>query len=135
MPDIVWNEGALLDQIKAALQPALEEAGKIALEVYQDNIKRGPRSGVHYPGSPARSSSANPLEFPQEQSGVLRDQAESWVSDNGTEARIGYPDGSVAVYFRELEYKPVDDGGRRMLSRTANSDKLKQAIKTRSPLE
>lgn len=129
--DIEWNEGALIDQLRDGLRPSLEQAGKVMLKVFQDNVSRGPRSGVKRPGK-YQSSAGKPIEFPQEQSGTYKEQADYWIADNGFEVRVGYSEDTLVRYFVKLEYKPAEDGGRRPLSRTANSDRLVSQLKART---
>lgn len=61
------------------LEPKLDKAAEAGAEAYREEIKRGPRSGEHYPGQPARSSAPN--EPIQEQEGDHR-AAVDWRPTN-----------------------------------------------------
>ena len=101
----------------------LDVAAKEAADTYAKNISRGPRSGIHHPNLPARSSA--PDEFLQEQSGAHHDSVTARTTSNPLLKEFGAfnvpdtPDAALAA----LEFGSADGriAGRFSLTRTAES--------------
>lgn len=102
-----------LDFITADLDQRIGTGAAVAAEVIREHIQAGPRSGVHWPDMPRRSSA--PGEYPQEQTGDLL-RSVGVEHERPTEYVVGSVD-NPPPEAAKLEFTPVFYGGRHWLSK------------------
>src|SRR5690348_2327837 len=102
-----------IDYLRADVTQRIGQGAAVAAAIVSDHLAAGPRSGVHWPELPRRSSA--PGEYPQEQFGPLRASiGHDHVGGTTWEAgAIHNPPEEAA----KLEFSPVSEGGRPWLSR------------------
>ncbi len=113
--------------ITALLAKPVAAGAEAYAERLRDNISAGNRSGVKYKALPRQSSS--PSEYPQEQSGQLKDSVDARPTSNPLVAQAGFFGGNQEQ-AKALEFGSVNMAERAPLQRSADQPETRQAMLT-----